>query len=166
MGLPIGADARDAATALRPAMRLVATPIRVETAAEATPIGYGARWRAPRPSVIATLPVGYGDGYPRVLSPGAEALVRGRRVPIVGTIAMDALAVDVTAVEGCGMDDEFVLLGDQNGERITAQELARLRNTIVWEVVTSMARRIPRVYHAPAGAVGMRTLAGEVLVGD
>jgi alanine racemase len=164
--LPIAPDAQEAASALRPAMRLVAAPIRLEEVAEGSPIGYGARWRAPRPSVIATLPIGYGDGYPRLLSPGASVLVRGRRMPVVGTIAMDALAVDVTDVPGVGEHDEFVLLGDQGGDRITAEELARLRTTIVWEVVTSMARRIPRVYHAPAGAVGMRTLAGEVLVGD
>jgi alanine racemase len=165
-GLPIGPAVAGAAEALRPAMRLVANAIRVEQVAEGEPIGYGATWRAPGPSVVATLPIGYGDGYERGLSPGAEVLVRGRRVPVVGAVAMDALAVDVTAIDGIQRDDEFVLLGAQGGDRITVAELARLRTTIRWEVLTSMARRIPRVYDAPAGLVGMRTLAGEFLVGS
>jgi alanine racemase len=164
--LPVAPGALAAAAALRPAMRLVAMPLRVLDVPVGTPVGYGGTWRAERPSRIATLPVGYGDGYPRQLSPGASALVRGRRVPLVGVIAMDALAVDVTDVPGVGRADEFVLLGAQGDEQITVEELARLRTTIAWEVMTSMARRIPRVYHAPAGTVGMRTLTGEILAQD
>jgi hypothetical protein len=76
---------------------------------------------------------------------------------------MDAVMADVTDVDGppVTVDDEFVLLGEQDGERITAAELARTRTTISWEVVTSMARRLPRVYHSAAEAVGLRTLTGE-----
>jgi alanine racemase len=161
--LPLADAARDARAALRPAMTLHCRPLRVSEASAGTAVGYGGRWRAERPSRIATLPVGYGDGYARAYQPGGEALVRGRRVPLVGTVAMDALAVDVTDVPGVSMADEFVLLGRQGGERITASELAQRRTTISWEVLVSMAHRLPRVYHAAAGLTGVRTLAGEVL---
>jgi hypothetical protein len=78
---------------------------------------------------------------------------------------MDAVAADVTDVPGVALDDEFVLLGAQDGDRITATELARRRNTIAWEAVTTMAARLPRVYHSGSGLTGVRTLAGEILVG-
>ena len=97
------------------------------------------------------LPVGYGDGYLRGSQPGAEVLVRGRRLPLVGRVSMDAVTVDVTDLPGLGYDEEFVLLGTQGDETITAGELARRRNTIAWEVLTSMAPRLTRVYHPAAG---------------
>jgi alanine racemase len=118
---------------------------------------------ADRPSRIATLPVGYADGWARASSPGSSVLVRGVRAPLVGTVAMDAVAADVTDLPGVDMADEFVLLGAQGSERITATELARRRTTIPWEILTSMAYRLPRVYDAGARLTGVRTLAGEVL---
>jgi alanine racemase len=164
--LPIGESARAAAAALRPVMRLVARPLRVAQVGPGTPVGYGGRWTATQPSLIATVPVGYGDGYARTTQPGAEALVRGRRVPVVGSVAMDALAIDVTEVPGVSTADEVVLLGQQGDERITASELARRRTTISWEVLAGMAYRIPRVYHRASGPRSVRTLAGEFLVRD
>ena len=108
-----------------------------------------------------TLPVGYGDGYAKAYSPGGEALVRGRRVPVVGVVMMDCLVVDVSSVPDAGLDDEFVLLGAQGPDRISVEELARLRNTISWEVLTSMAQRLPRVYHRGPVPMAARTLLGE-----
>ena len=93
-------------------------------------------------------------------APGAEVLVRGQRVSVVGVISMDALTIDVTDVPGMGPDDEVVLLGRQGDERILATDLARRRNTIAWEVLSGMARRIPRVYDASTGPKGIRTLGG------
>ena len=151
--LPIPDDRRAAAASLRPAMSLHARPVRLLDVEPGTAVSYGGRWVAHRPSRIMTLPVGYGDGYARGTGPGAEVLVGGRRAPIVGSIAMDALMVDVTDIEGVGPDADVVLLGAQGGERIDALELARRRTTITWEVLTAMARRIPRVYHASAGTV-------------
>ncbi len=164
--LPIGDRARTAAAALRPVMRLVARPLRVAQVDPGTPVGYGGRWTASQPSLIATIPVGYGDGYARSMQPGAEALVRGRRVAVVGSVAMDALAIDVTEVPGVSTADEVVLLGRQGDERITASELARRRTTIAWEVLAGMAYRIPRVYHRASGPTSVRTLAGEFRVRD
>ena len=121
---------------------------------------YGSRWRAERPSLIATLPLGYTDGVLRASSPGEYVLVHGRRAPLVGTVAMDAVMVDVTDVPGVSLASEFTLLGEDGGERITAYDLARLRNTISWEVLATMSQRLPRVYHAGPVLVGRRTLTG------
>jgi len=148
---------------LRPAMRLVARPMRIHEVPVGTRVGYGGTWVAPRSSRIATLPVGYGDGYARA-STGSEVLVRGRRAPVVGVVSMDACTVDVTDVPGVDLDDEFVLLGSQAGDTISASALAQRRTTIAWEVLTGLARRLTRVYDAGAGPFGVRTLAGETLV--
>ncbi|MGD8485509.1 MAG: alanine racemase [Chloroflexota bacterium] len=149
--LPIAPDALEAASRLRPAMSLKARPIAFSDVPEGGTVGYGGTWRAQRPTRIAVLPVGYGDGYLRGVQPGAEVLVRGRRTSMVGRVSMDAVTIDVTDLPGLGYDEEFVLLGAQGTERITAGELARRRNTIVWEVLTSMAPRLARVYHPLAG---------------
>lgn len=150
----------DATATLEPVMALYARPVRVEHLPEGWGISYGPTFRTRRPSRIATLPLGYGDGWSRSLSNRAEALVRGIRVPLVGNVAMDAVMADVTDVPGppVGVADEFVLLGESGPERITAADLAHVRNTNSWEVVTGMARRLPRVYHAAAGPVGLRAL--------
>jgi alanine racemase len=146
--------------AFRPVMSLHARPIRVAHLPPGHGVSYGPTFRTSRPSRIATLALGYGDGYARANANRAEALVRGRRVPLVGNVTMDAAMFDVTDVPGSpvGVEDEFVLLGSQEDERITAEDLALLRNTNTWEVVVQMAGRLPRVYHAAAGAVGLRTL--------
>ena len=148
--------------ALRPAMSLHARPVRVADLPAGWGISYGPAYRTERPSRIATLPFGYGDGWSRLLSGRAEALVRGVRVPIVGRVAMDAIMVDVTDVPGPPVDpsDEFVLIGRQGDEAISVADVARLCTTNTWEVVTSMSRRVPRVYHAESGPLALRTLIG------
>ena len=148
------------AAGLRPVMSLYARPVRVADLPAGTGVSYGPTFRTARSSRIATLPLGYGDGWSRGLSNRASAIVRGQRVPLVGNVAMDAVMADVTDVQGPPVDcsDEFVLLGSSGDERITAAELAQQRTTISWEVVTGMSRRLPRVYHAAAGPVGLRTL--------
>ncbi len=145
---------------LCPVMSLVCRPVRVAELPAGWGISYGPTFRTTRPSRIATLPLGYGDGWSRRLSNRASAIVRGRRVPLVGNVAMDAVMADVTDMPGppITVADEFVLLGSDGGERITAAELALERTTNSWEVVAGMARRLPRVYHAAAGPVGLRTL--------
>jgi alanine racemase len=146
--------------AIRPVMALYARPVRVEDLPAGWGISYGPTFRTVRPSRIATLPLGYGDGWSRRLSNRASALVRGVRVPLVGNVAMDAVMADVTDVPGTpvGVGDEFVLIGKSGDERISVADLAHERNTNRWEVVTGMARRVPRVYHAAAGPVGLRAL--------
>ena len=124
----------------------------VHEIAAGTTVSYGGAWRAARPSRIATLPIGYADGYPRHVR-DAAALLRGRRVPIVGAVCMDMLMVDVTDVPQVRVGDECVVLGSQKGTAgeasITAEELARTLGTIPWEVLTSVSRRVPRFYREP-----------------
>ena len=152
------------AKGLRPVLSLKAQPVRVAELPAGHGISYGPTFETGRPSRIATLPLGYGDGWPRALSNRAEALVRGRRVPLVGNVAMDAVMADVTDVPGppVGIADEFVLIGAQQADEISAQDLARARTTNSWEVLTAMSGRLPRVYHASSTERGVRTLiSGE-----
>jgi alanine racemase len=151
---------RPGTAGLRPVLSLHARPVRVAELPAGTGISYGPTFTTRRPSRIATLPIGYGDGWPRALSNRADALVRGRRVPLVGNVAMDAVMADVTDVPGepVTVDDELVLIGSQGGEQITAAEVAAARGTNSWEVVTSLAARLPRVYHAASVPRQVRTL--------
>jgi alanine racemase len=153
-------ETADVAGRLRPVMALKARPVRVIDLPAEHGISYGPTFVTARPSRIATLPVGYADGWRRTLSDRAEALVRGVRVPIVGRVAMDAVMADVTDVPGGPVteDDEFVLLGEQGGERITAHDLAAACGTISYEIVSGMSPRLARVYHAAGSALGTRTL--------
>ncbi len=161
---PVGSAQKSAVAKLRPAMAVKCRPLRVETFAAGTPVSYGGLWTARRESRIATLPIGYGDGWVRAYSPLAGVLVRGVKAPLVGSIAMDAVMADVTDVGDVGIGDEFVLLGSQGESEVVTNELARLRTTIPWEVVTGMSYRVPRVYHAGPVLKGLRTLAGEARV--
>jgi alanine racemase len=143
-------------------MALVARPVRVVDLPAGHGVGYGPGFVTQRPSRLATLPVGYGDGWSRAWSNRTEALVRGVAVPLVGRVSMDAVIADVTDMPGPLVDegDEFVLLGRQGEASIEAAELARRRTTNSWEVVTSMSRRLTRVYHRAGAPEGIRTLAG------
>ena len=106
-------------------------------------VGYGMRYKASSARRIALLPIGYGDGFPRVPNQGA-ALIHGRRAPLVGSIAMDALTVDVTDIPEAQMWDEAVLMGCQGAEEITVHELARLKNSISYDVLTGWRLRLRR----------------------
>ncbi len=161
-GVAPAASATGAAARLRPVMALKARAVRVLELPKDHGVSYGPVFVTARPSRIATLPVGYGDGWHRILTGRASALVRGVRVPLVGRVAMDGLMADVTDVPGTPVneDDEFVLLGEQDGDRITAYDLASASGTISYEIMTAMARRLARVYHAAGSVVGVRTLTG------
>ena len=134
------------AAELRPALTLKARAVRIESVAQGDAVGYGGEWVAPRPSRIATLPIGYADGWARTSWPGGSVLVRGRRVPIVGRVSMDSVCVDVTDIDPLDPDEDFVLLGAQGEERITANEVSVLRGTIPNEVLSSLGARLPRRY--------------------
>ncbi|NOZ56555.1 MAG: alanine racemase [Calditrichaeota bacterium] len=107
-------------------------------------VGYGMHYQAKEPRRIAVIPVGYGDGYPRVRNRGA-VLIRGQRAPVVGGNAMDAMMVDVTNIPGVRPWDEVVLLGCQGGEEIDVHEIARWKGTVSYEVMTNWSWRLPRV---------------------
>jgi alanine racemase len=160
--LALPASTSRAAARLRPVMALKARPVRVADLPAGHGVSYGPTFVTERPSRIATLPLGYADGWRRFLSDRSEGLVRGLRVPLVGRVAMDAVMLDVTDVPGRPVDedDEFVLLGEQAGERITALDLAATGGTITYEILSGMSRRLSRVYHAAGLPVETRTLAG------
>ena len=158
-----GGPLRAGAPAIRPILALYARPVGISELPAGWGISYGPSFITSRPSRIATLPLGYGDGWARALSNRASALVRGQRVPLVGNVAMDAVMADVTDVPGppVGVDDEFVLIGAQGDEQITVAELAAARGTNSWEVVTTLAARLPRVYHAASLPQELRTLVAD-----
>lgn len=134
--------------ALRPALALKARPLRLFDLAAGDALGYGLRYRTPRATRIATLGIGYGDGWPRSHANNGSVLVRGQRAPVVGAISMDGLTVDIGGIAGVTYDDEFVLIGEQAGSRITADEVAGERRTINYEVTTALRGRLPRLHLA------------------
>lgn len=134
-------------TDLRPAMSVKTRVTLVRKVPAGTGISYGRTFVTDRPTVVATLAAGYGDGYPRHLSgSGAEVLVGGRRCPLLGRVTMDQVMVDVSGVAEVRAGDEAVLIGRQGDEEITASEVARLAGTIPWEVLTGITGRVVRVY--------------------
>ena len=128
---------------LRYAQTLATRPIRLQRIHAGDTVGYGRTFTAARDSLIMTLPIGYGDGYPRLLSNRASVLVRGRRAPQVGRVCMDMIMVDVTDIPGVTLEDEVVLMGAQGDERITPDELAELTETIPYEIMLGFGARVP-----------------------
>jgi alanine racemase len=110
-----------------------------------TTAGYGATFKANRRTRLALLPAGYADGFNRLLSNRGWVLVRGRRAPIVGRVSMDQTMVDVTEIAEAAAGDEVALIGEQGGDRITAQRIAELTGSIAYEVLCAIAPRVPRV---------------------
>ena len=135
---------------LEPVMRWRTEIMRLKDLPAGHPVGYGRTFQAARPSRIATLPVGYADGYNRLLSNCGEVLVRGRRAPVVGRVSMDLVTIDVTDIDGVAVGDEVVLLGDS----ITAEEIAAKIGTISYEVFCNVSARVPRVYRAANDVTG------------
>ena len=109
-------------------------------------IGYGCTFEASRKSLIATLPIGYYDGYMRGFSNRANVIVRGVYAPVVGRVSMDLTLIDVTDVQGVELNDAVTLLGSTEGGTITAEELARVAGTISYEITCGISERVPRVY--------------------
>lgn len=131
---------------LRPAMSLKARVAYVKEVPAGFKVSYGCTFTTDRPTVIATLPLGYADGYSRLLSSRGEALLHGRRAPVVGRVCMDQIMVDVGHISGVKMGDEAVLIGRQGDEEISADEVAKKLGTINYEVVCMVSYRVPRVY--------------------
>lgn len=137
---------------LRPALSWSTKITHLKEVEAGTPISYGSRWVAERRSRIATLPIGYADGYPRSLTNVGEVLVRGRRAPIVGAVCMDQCMVDVTEVPGTQVGDDVVLLGRQGDAEIRADEVAAWAGTIHYEIFCGIGPRVPRFFvDAPVG---------------
>jgi alanine racemase len=141
--------AADREIGLRPVLSLAALPLRLFDLPSGTGVGYGLRFRSEKATRIATLGIGYGDGWPRSHANNGWALVRGQRAPVVGAISMDGLTVDIGDIDGVTYDDVFVLIGEQGAARITADEVAAERRTINYEVTTALRERLPRIHLGP-----------------
>jgi alanine racemase len=138
---------------LRPVMQVHTELVAVREIPAGATVGYGATWTAKRTSRIATIPMGYADGLSRAMSNRGELLVRGKRAPVAGVVSMDMAMLDVTEIDDVKVGDECVVLGTQKGplgqDTISAEEIAGRLNTIPWEVLTDISRRVPRFYREP-----------------
>ncbi|MFI5289020.1 MAG: alanine racemase C-terminal domain-containing protein, partial [Polyangia bacterium] len=139
------APERSAYPGLVPVMSLKSRVVALRELPAGTRVSYGGLYRAASDARIATVPIGYADGYSRRLTGQAEALVGGVRCKIAGAVTMDMSLVDVTAAP-CALGDEVVLMGAQGASRITAEDLARWSGTIPWEIFCGISKRVPRVY--------------------
>ncbi len=131
---------------LEPALSWRTIVSQIKTVPAGTGVSYGATFHAARASRIGVLPVGYADGYPRLLSNNAEVVVEGRKSPVVGTVCMDFVMVDLTGVSGAKEGGEAILLGGSGDQRISAADLARRCDTISYEILCGIGKRVPRVY--------------------
>jgi len=129
---------------LRPVLSWKTSVTHLKKVGPGVPVSYGGTWTTPRESLIATLPVGYADGYSRRLSNRGEVLVRGVRAKVVGTVCMDMCMADVTHVPHVSLHDEVVLLGRQGRECVSAAEIAQKCDTISYEVMCAVSARVPR----------------------
>ena len=134
------------AVALKPALSLISHVAFVKTVEPGTAISYGGTFVAQKKMRVATIPVGYGDGYPRSLSSKGEILIHGKRARILGRICMDQFMVDVTDIPGTKFMDQAVLVGRDGDEEVSVDELARLSGRFNYEFVCCLGKRIPRVY--------------------
>jgi len=133
--------------ALRPVMSLRSRIVLLKKVSKGEPLGYGCTFKTTRDSLIATLPIGYDDGYRRDLSNRGRVIIRGQFAPVVGRVSMDLTLIDVTDVPGAALDDEVILLGSNGKLRISAEDIAEMIDTISYEVSCGISSRVPRIFN-------------------
>ncbi|HYL57706.1 MAG TPA: alanine racemase [Candidatus Acidoferrales bacterium] len=143
-GLPPVAAVRERVE-LRPVMTFKTRVMQIKRAPAGSGIGYGHTFVAPRESLIGVLPVGYADGYRRGLQHGGEVLVRGQRAPVVGAVSMDLTTIDLTDVASAAVGDEVILWGGAGEAMISVNDVARIAQTISYEMLCTVGKRVPRV---------------------
>ncbi len=129
-----------------PALTFKTCVAQIKKVPKGETVSYGCTYEAPRDLLVATLPVGYADGYNRLLSNRGEVLIHGHRAPVIGTVCMDMIMIDVTDVGGVREGEEVILLGRQGDETLLADEWATRLGTIPYEVLCSISKRVPRTY--------------------
>lgn len=140
-----------------PAMELKSQVSFVKTLKAGTPVGYGGTYVTDKETVIATIPVGYADGYPRSLSNKGRVIIKGQSAPIVGRVCMDQFMVDVTCIEGVKQGDAVTLMGKEGEEFISCEELSGLAGSFNYEFVCDISKRVPRVYYKDGEIVDVVT---------
>lgn len=146
---------------LKPAMGLKSFVTYVKEIGSGEEISYGGTYVTKRTTRVATIPVGYGDGYPRSLSNRGYVLICGKRAPILGRVCMDQFMVDVTDIPGVGVDTPVTLIGKDGSEKITVERLAELCGGFHYEMVCDIGKRVPRVYYRGGKVVGTKDCFGE-----
>ena len=141
---------------LMPALSLKCQVIHVKELPKGEYIGYGRKFRTERDSVIATLPIGYADGYIRGLYGKAQVIINGKLAPVIGRICMDQCMIDVTDIGPVKVGDEVVLLGEDNGIKNNADDMAQMLDTINYEILCMIGRRVPRIYIKDGKMVNVR----------
>jgi len=131
---------------LLPVLRWETHIAHIKTVETGSSISYGRTYIAQSTRRVATLPVGYADGYNRLLSNKAHVLVKGKKAPVIGRVCMDQIMIDITDIPDAVVGETVVLLGEQGSQKITAEDLADLCGTISYEILTSISERVPRVY--------------------
>ena len=139
---------------LRPVLSLYSEISYLKTIPEGTEVSYGGTFTAPKEMRLATIPVGYGDGYPRNLSNRGYVLIHGKKAPVCGRVCMDQFMVDVTDIEEAQEGDLVTLIGTDGAEQITVEELAALAGTFHYEFVCDLGKRIPRVFYRNGRVIG------------
>jgi alanine racemase len=132
---------------LKPVMSLHSRIVLLKTVAKGEPLGYGCTFETQRESRIATIPIGYDDGYRRALSNRGRMLVRGEFAPVVGRVSMDMTLIDVTDISAVAVDDYVTLMGTDGARTITAEDVGELAGTISYEITCGISNRVPRIYH-------------------
>ena len=132
---------------IKPVMELKSVVSMVKRVSPGTSISYGRKFVSDREMTVATVPVGYADGFSRSLSGRAEFLVRGKRARVIGTVCMDQLILDVSEIPGVQMGDEVTIFGRDGDEVVSAADLAEMAGTISYEIVCAVGHRVPRVYY-------------------
>lgn len=131
---------------LKPVMSLKTNIVHLKKVNAGEYISYGRTFKTERESILGTLPVGYADGYTRSLGDNAKVIIKGKLIPVVGRICMDQCMIDLTDLPDVKLGDEVILIGEDNGLKMTADELASILGTINYEVLCMISRRVPRVY--------------------
>jgi alanine racemase len=140
---------------LQPVMELYSCVSMVKEIADGTTVSYGRLYTAHRPTKVATVPIGYADGYERELSNKARMLVRGQYAPVIGRVCMDQLMLDVTHIGGVVPGDLVTIVGEDGGSRLTFDEMASLSGTINYEKVCLIGKRVPRIYRQNGKDIGV-----------
>jgi len=131
---------------LRPVLSLYSRIALLKKVPAGETLGYSRTFETKRDSLIATVPIGYQDGYIRLLSNSGRALVDGQYAPVAGRVSMDWIQLDVTDIPDCKLGDKVTLIGEENGNTVTAEEIAQKTGTISYEVTCGISARVPRIY--------------------
>ncbi|MGL4450939.1 MAG: alanine racemase [Sarcina sp.] len=131
---------------LKPALTLKTNVVHLKKLKKDMYISYGRDFKTEKETIIATLPIGYADGYTRLLNGKAKVIIRGQLAPVVGKICMDQCMVDVTDIKGVKLGDEVILIGEDNGVKFNADDMAQLIGTINYEIICMLKNRVPRIY--------------------